>query len=61
MDYKPQSIHSERIKFAITPKSYLHNQSRRRTNQLKQDKYTLDPGRQIYLSNNKTKMVENDF
>ena len=27
----------------------------------KQDKYTMDPGRQIYLSNNKKFLVKNDF
>ena len=27
----------------------------------KQDKYTMDPGRQIYLSNNKQFLVNNDF
>ena len=27
----------------------------------KQDKYTMDPGRKIYLSNNKTILIKNDF
>ena len=28
---------------------------------MKQDKYTMDPGRQIFLSNNKKILVKNDF
>ena len=31
------------------------------TNLKKQDKYTMDPGHQIYLSNNKKLLVNNDF
>ena len=42
-------------------KSHQDSRVKISKNDIKQDKYTMDPGRQIYLSNNKKILVKNDF